>query len=231
MGAAESDSTQIEVVRVFTDAAGRFGNPLGIARADEVVGADHQALAARAGYSETIVVDKPADGRTRMRIYTPTKELPFAGHPSVGAAWWLSSIGHPVKVIEVPAGPVEVEAQANGLTWIRARAEWTPNFTVAQFASLDDLLTLQPVDFPEGQHYVWAWIDEQRGSIRSRMFAPAMGIAEDEATGAAAVAITGLLRRGLIITQGRGSQIFTEWDSDGWVRLGGRVVPDYPVII
>ncbi|WP_067996525.1 PhzF family phenazine biosynthesis protein [Nocardia pseudobrasiliensis] len=231
MGAVESDSTQVEVVRVFTDAAGRFGNPLGIARADEVVGVDHQALAARAGYSETVVVDEPADGRTRMRIYTPTVELPFAGHPSVGAGWWLAHIARPVKVIDVPAGPVEVEALDNGLTWIRARAEWTPSFAFDQFESLDDLLTLQPADFAAGQHYAWAWVDQHRGAIRSRMFAPAMGIAEDEATGAAAVAITALLRRGLIITQGRGSQLFTEWDSDGWVRLGGRVVPDYPVIV
>ncbi|MFF0487891.1 PhzF family phenazine biosynthesis protein [Nocardia sp. NPDC004068] len=231
MGGVESDSTQIEVVRVFTDAAGRFGNPLGIARAEDVVGVDHQALAARAGYSETVVVDRPSGGRTRMRIYTPATELPFAGHPSVGAAWWLASVGEPVKVLDVPAGPVETEALDTGLTWVRARAEWTPNFAFDQFENLDDLLTLRPEDFTEGQHYVWTWVDEQRGAIRSRMFAPAMGIREDEATGAAAIALTALLRRGLIITQGAGSQLFTEWDSDGWVRLGGRVAPDHPVTV
>ncbi|MBF6329660.1 PhzF family phenazine biosynthesis protein [Nocardia transvalensis] len=231
MDELESDGTQIEVVRVFTDAAGRFGNPLGIVRADEVVAVDHQALAARAGYSETVVIDEPADGRTAMRIYTPTKELPFAGHPSVGAAWWLSNQLRPVKVIDVPAGPVEVETSDTGLTWIRARAEWTPTFSFDEVATVEDLMALRPDDFTEGQRYVWTCVDERRGTIRSRMFAPALGIAEDEATGAAAVAITAVLRRGLIITQGRGSQLFTEWDSDGWVRLGGRVVADYPVVV
>lgn len=71
MGALESDGTQVEVVRVFTDATGRFGNPLGIARAADVVDVDHQALAARARYSETVVVEQPVQDTARMRIYTP----------------------------------------------------------------------------------------------------------------------------------------------------------------
>jgi hypothetical protein len=45
------------------------------------------------------------------------------------------------------------------------------------------------------------------------------------------VALTALLRKGLVITQGKGSQLFTRWDSDGWVHLGGRVVGDQPVEI
>ncbi|MCX4094899.1 PhzF family phenazine biosynthesis protein [Nocardia sp. alder85J] len=231
MGIPESDGTQVEVVRVFTDAAGRFGNPLGIARAGDVVDVDHQALAARAGYSETVVVEEPIDERARMRIYTPTLELPFAGHPTVGTAWWLVERGTPVRVLEVPAGPVEVSPPDGGVTWIRARADWAPAFEFHQFDSLDLLSTLDPADFPAGQHYVWGWTDESRGAVRSRMFAPAFGIQEDEATGAAAIALTSKLRRSLLLTQGSGSQLFTEWDSDGWVRLGGRVVLDHPVVI
>ncbi|WP_227981005.1 PhzF family phenazine biosynthesis protein [Nocardia spumae] len=226
-----SDGTQVEVVRVFTDVAGRFGNPLGIARASEVVEADHQALAARVGHSETVVVQEPVAGRARMRIYTPARELAFAGHPTVGTGWWLADQGHPVKVIDVPAGPVEVQMLDDGLVWIRARAEWTPEFTFDQFTDLSLLSTVDPRHFTEGQHYIWTWTDETRGAVRARMFAPAMGIAEDEATGAAAVALTAKLRRSLIITQGSGSQLFTEWDSDGWVRLGGRVVADHPVLV
>ena len=61
------------------------------------------------------------------------------------------------------------------------------------------------------------------------MFAPDMGIAEDEATGAAAVRITTRLSRDLRIRQGRGSQLVTAWEPDGWVRLGGRVVADTPI--
>lgn len=230
MTVPESDAAQIEVVRVFTDAAGRFGNPLGIARAAAVRDIDHQALAARAGYSETVVVEDPAEGRVRMRIYTPTRELPFAGHPTVGTAWWLNDQERPVKIIDVPAGPVEVTL-TDGLTWARARAEWAPSFEFHEFADPAEIATLDAADFPDGKHYVWAWTNETRGAVRARMFAPALGVPEDEATGAAAIALTALLTRGLNITQGQGSQIFTEWDSDGWARVGGRVAADHPVVI
>ncbi|MEG8178693.1 PhzF family phenazine biosynthesis protein [Nocardia terpenica] len=230
MSTSQEGGTQVEVVRVFTDPAGRFGNPLGIARAGDVADIDHQALAARLGYSETVVVEDPAADSARMRIYTPTVELPFAGHPTVGTAWWLADRGTPVRVLEVPAGPVSV-TPVDGMTWVQARAAWTPDFTFHEFDDPELLATLAPADFDTGKHYVWAWIDHNRGAVRSRMFAPAMGVPEDEATGAAAVALTARLRRSLVITQGQGSQLFTEWDSDGWVRLGGRVVPDHPVVL
>ncbi|MGW3540225.1 PhzF family phenazine biosynthesis protein [Nocardia niigatensis] len=230
MTVPESDSAQIEVVRVFTDAAGRFGNLLGIVRRSAVENADHQALAARAGYSKTAVVDDPVDGRVKMRIYTPATELTFAGYPLVGAAWWLSDQQRPVKIIDVPAGPVEVTL-SDGLTWAHARAEWTPTFEFHQFEDPAEIATLDPADFPEGQHYCWAWTNEQRGAVRTRMFAPALGVPEDQATGSAALALTALLTRGLNVIQGEGSQIFTEWDSDGWARVGGRVVADHPVVI
>ncbi|MGQ4597680.1 PhzF family phenazine biosynthesis protein [Nocardia sp. R6R-6] len=222
--------TQVDVVRVFTDSAGRFGNELGIARATDVAAAERQALAARAGYAETVVVEEPIDEIVTVRIYTPTVELPFAGHPSVGTAWWFAAQGSPVRTLAVPAGPVAVEL-TDGLTWITARGEWAPNFTFHQLADADELVPLRADEFPGGPHYVWSWTDEHRGSLRARMFAPTLGIVEDEATGAAAVALTALLRKSLVITQGKGSQLFTQWDSDGWVRLGGRVVADQPVEI
>jgi predicted PhzF superfamily epimerase YddE/YHI9 len=58
------------------------------------------------------------------------------------------------------------------------------------------------------------------------VFASRLGIPEDEATGAAAVRITDHLSRGLMITQGKGSQIRTSWSPEGWVKVAGRVVED-----
>lgn len=229
MNAVGDDGTQVDVVRVFTDAAGRFGNRLGVVRAAAVPDGDRQALATRVGHSETVVVDPPAAGRARMRIYSPARELTFAGYPTVGAAWWFNDQRTPVKVLDVASGPIEVQMLSDGLVWIRARAEWAPKFTFDQFFDGALLPTVDPRHFTDGQHYVWTWTDESRGAVRARMFAPDLGIAEDEATGAAAIALTAQLRRSLIITQGSGSQLFTEWDSDGWVRLGGRVVGDRPI--
>ena len=55
------------------------------------------------------------------------------------------------------------------------------------------------------------------------MFAPAMGIAEDEATGSAATQLTARLARPLHITQGTGSQLLTTVVSPTAVTVGGRV--------
>jgi predicted PhzF superfamily epimerase YddE/YHI9 len=71
--------------------------------------------------------------------------------------------------------------------------------------------------------YVWAWVDEATGDVRARYFATDYGIAEDEATGAAAVAMGGDLRRDLAIHQGVGSEILVRPQPDGTIEIGGRV--------
>jgi predicted PhzF superfamily epimerase YddE/YHI9 len=71
--------------------------------------------------------------------------------------------------------------------------------------------------------YVWAWIDEAAGVLRSRYFATDVGILEDEATGAAAVVMGGFIRRAVTIRQGVGSEILVRPQADGSVEIGGRV--------
>jgi PhzF family phenazine biosynthesis protein len=76
-------------VDVFADRPGA-GNPLGIVmEADGWDTARMQAFAAWTNLSETIFFLAPTtpDASYRVRIFTPRQELPFAGHPSVGAAW------------------------------------------------------------------------------------------------------------------------------------------------
>ena len=88
-----------EVVDVFTDRA-FAGNPLAVVLdADELDDRALQALAAEFNLSETAFPLPAEDGADyRLRIFTPEVELPFAGHPSVGAAWVLHSRGR------LPAG-------------------------------------------------------------------------------------------------------------------------------
>ncbi|KPN20929.1 phenazine biosynthesis protein [Xanthomonas sp. Mitacek01] len=73
---------------VFADRPGA-GNPLGVViDADGLDGAAMQAIASWTNLSETIFLLPPDAGADyRVRIFTPRQELPFAGHPSVGAAW------------------------------------------------------------------------------------------------------------------------------------------------
>lgn len=221
-------SIDVTVLRVFTDPDGRFGNPLGIVDAAAAPPAQRQGIATELGYSETIFVDLPQPGEhtARAHIYTPATELPFAGHPTVGAAWWLRKCGTPVQTLHVPAGIVQVR-YSDELTAVVARADWGPEFAIHEVDSPADVEAATPADYSDDvEHYVWAWVDEESGHIRSRMFAASLGVPEDEATGSAAVRITDHLSRDLTITQGRGSQIFTTWDAGGWVTVAGRVVTD-----
>jgi predicted PhzF superfamily epimerase YddE/YHI9 len=216
----------VDVVRVFTDERGGSGNLLGIVDAAQAAGRE-QELAVALGFSETVVIDGLADGVATIRIFTPAHELPFAGHPTVGTAWWLAATGHPIRALVVPAGEVGVRIEGDDTAWITARPEWAPAFGWHELGSAAEVEAVDPAVAIEGQHYYWAWTDEPAGRLRSRMFAPAMGIVEDEATGAAAVGLTGRLERDLDITQGSGCRITTRWQ-DGVVELGGRVAADPP---
>ncbi|MDJ0424409.1 PhzF family phenazine biosynthesis protein [Rhodococcus fascians] len=221
---------EVSVVRVFTDADGGFGNPLGIVDARAVGESDRQDIANRLGFSETVFVDRSSPGTASATIYTPATQLPFAGHPTVGLSWWLRNNGHSVQTLTVPAATLDIRYDGE-LTWVRARAEWTPQFTFHQVHDAAEVAAADPNTYDSGHHYIWAWTDEQRAELRSRMFAPMMGIAEDEATGAAAVRLTAELGRGLNIVQGAGSELSTTVDEDGWVELGGRSVDDDSITV
>jgi len=81
-------SLPYEVVDVFTDRP-FTGNPLAVVfDADGLTASQLQAVAGEFKLSETVFVLPPTQpGATyRARIFTPAAELPFAGHPSVGAA-------------------------------------------------------------------------------------------------------------------------------------------------
>ena len=92
---------------VFTDTA-LAGNPLAVVfDADDLETDRMQAIAREFNLSETVFVKKPeAPGHTaRLRIFVPERELPFAGHPTVGAAIALAErrIG-----ADVPAGGIDL---------------------------------------------------------------------------------------------------------------------------
>lgn len=223
------DEIEVVVVRVFTDERGTNGNELGIVTSAPATAGREQEIAAALGFSETVFVDSldTTAGLAAIRIFTPAAELPFAGHPSVGTAWWLAHERTPVGVLAEKAGDVAVSVDLDrDAAAIDARAAWTPDFTWHALGTPAEVEALDAFAFTEGQHYAYAWIDEAEGRLRARMFAPAMGIVEDEATGAAAVALTAKLGRVLHILQGEGSEITTQPLDGGLVRVGGTVVYD-----
>ena len=215
--------TELHVLRVFSGSDGRGGNDLGVfLDGSSIEASRRQSVATDLGFSETVFVDDAAEGA--IRIFTPGRELAFAGHPTVGTAWLFHETGAPATTLRPPAGDVPFRVDGDR-TWVRARAEWVHAIQVEQLPTAD------AVDGEPGQamgdpgRYVWAWIDEADGILRSRYFATDVGILEDEATGAAAVVMGDRLRRPLTIRQGVGSEILVRPQDDGSVEIGGRVAP------
>lgn len=114
------NSLSYTTVDVFTST--RFeGNPLAVMTdARDLSDAAMQKIAAEFGYSEVTFVLPPEnlENTARVRIFTPTMEVPFAGHPNVGTAFVLGQqseiFGRPIgdKLrFEENAGLVEVALQ------------------------------------------------------------------------------------------------------------------------
>ena len=108
-----------EIVDVFTDRP-FTGNPLAVVFDADALDRDQmQALAREFHLSETVFDLPPTvDGATyRARIFTPEEELPFAGHPSVGAAvtqMRRGLYGPGVVLQECGAGVLPIDVEASG---------------------------------------------------------------------------------------------------------------------
>ncbi|PRY51084.1 trans-2,3-dihydro-3-hydroxyanthranilate isomerase [Geodermatophilus tzadiensis] len=120
-------SVEFEVVDVFAPRA-FAGNPLAVVfDADELTGEQCQALANEFALSETSFLCAPTEpgASYRVRIFTPYAELPFAGHPSVGAAHTLVRTGRlPAGTLhqECGAGVLPIEVTEDGATLTGGRA-------------------------------------------------------------------------------------------------------------
>ena len=153
---------------VFTEE--RFGgNPLAVfPEAEGLTERQMQQIAREFNYSETTFCFRPNDHQftRRVRIFTPTIEVPFAGHPNVGTAFVLASVGAlgdlchdddqgTVSItFEEKARPVPITIQRqNGLLTCELKAPQPlttgPTVTVAQMA---EILSLTAADLDVEPH-------------------------------------------------------------------------------
>jgi predicted PhzF superfamily epimerase YddE/YHI9 len=215
---------ELHVLRVFTGEDGSGGNPLGVfLDGARVPAGERQGIAAELGFSETVFVDDAETGE--IRIFTPTVELGFAGHPTVGTAWLLARERGSVEVLHPPAGEVGARAEDAGAS-VTVDPGWAPPFEWEHLPAPADVDALEG---PEGGHDAigyWSWLDEDAGLVRARVFPPRYGIPEDEATGAAAILLCALIGREIEIRQGRGSVLRARPGPGLTVELSGRVELD-----
>lgn len=145
--------TNYLVYDVFSDTP-FGGNQLAVfPDATDLPEADLQNIAREFNFSEVTFVYPPQDPAhtAKVRIFTPTKEVPFAGHPTIGTAVALSDLGKgPDMVLELGVGPIQAHA-ANGT------AHFTTTRALETLAKPDtDLvaraLGLEPTDIETGTH-------------------------------------------------------------------------------
>jgi trans-2,3-dihydro-3-hydroxyanthranilate isomerase len=147
---------------VFTDV--RFGgNPLAVLpTADGLSSEQMQQIAREFNYSESTFVLPGHDECTRkVRIFTPTQEVPFAGHPNIGTAFTLASIAEFGSfdsetniVFEEIAGPVPITIRRiNSAIWCELKAP--ESLVINQTVSTDliaSALSLTPNDIVIDTH-------------------------------------------------------------------------------
>jgi predicted PhzF superfamily epimerase YddE/YHI9 len=215
--------TELHVLRVFVNEEREWGNGLGVfVDGAAVPEEERQRIAAELGFSETVFVEDRANGR--IRIHTPTVELPFAGHPTVGTAWLLAELDTPSEKLRPPAGEVGVRVE-DAAAWVSARPDWSPPLEYRQLAAPEEVRALERPS-GGGDVYAWAWIDESAGTVRARAFVPGAGITEDEATGSAALTLCARLGRPIVVHQGHGSVLLAHPTADDRAEVGGQVVRD-----
>jgi trans-2,3-dihydro-3-hydroxyanthranilate isomerase len=217
-----SDAHRYVLLDVFTDTP-LEGNQLAVFTSAGGLPAKHmQPLARELNISETVFVLAPEHGgEARIRIFTPAVELPFAGHPVLGAAIVVGvERGLDAVTLETGAGLVPVALALRGErvsygSMQQPIPSWGP---FEQEAELLDALGVErsrlPVEvYVNGPRHVYVELagEEEVAALRpdmralselgevgascfagsgtrwkTRMFAPAVGVPEDPATGSAA---------------------------------------------
>lgn len=191
---------------VFTDTP-FTGNPLAIVEgADDLTTAQMQTIARQFNLSETIFIQTPDNSAhtAKVRIFFPTAEIPFAGHPTIGCALHLA---------KTHAGPITLEEVA-GLVPVNIHdgmAEFTaPVLPVAKTAPQDPTLlsaaiSLTPQDlgphtpghFAGGPAFLFAQLSSTQALSLAKIAEPAFSDLLQQTDGKGAIYIYATTPTGL----------------------------------
>jgi len=163
---------------VFTDVP-LAGNQLAVfTDARDLTSEEMQELARETKLSETVFVLPPnaPDADVRIRIFTPALELPFAGHPTLGAAFVLGGpLSKIVIRLETGSGVVPVELERDGARIVFGRMEqpiptWEtvadPEPILAALGVAGSALPVERYDLGPGHVYIALESAEQVAALR-----------------------------------------------------------------
>ena len=119
-------SYAFRILNVFAREARLTGNPLCVFEDGRGLDdATQQALARQFNLSETTFILPSSSATARVRIYTPSYEMPFAGHPTLGTAHVVRALkGGDSIALEMKAGTIPVEARGDVWTLGANRPRW-----------------------------------------------------------------------------------------------------------
>jgi len=154
-------------VDVFTNEL-LFGNPVAVVHDADGISTDRMAAFARwTNLSETTFLLPPTepDADYRLRIFTPVRELPFAGHPTLGTARaWLAAGGRPARegelVQQCAAGLVRIRQAGDRLAFAAPPVLRAGPVNAADLAVLVRALRLEPGDLVDAR-----WADNGPGWV------------------------------------------------------------------
>jgi trans-2,3-dihydro-3-hydroxyanthranilate isomerase len=134
------------LVNVFTQGRSALtGNPLCVfERGQTLDSASMQALALQFNLSETTFILPSERANARVRIFTPTYEMAFAGHPTLGTAHVCRALGlgGDRLTLEMRAGIISVRATADRWTLTASTPAWRevaePRLTVAAMLGVEE---------------------------------------------------------------------------------------------
>ena len=211
-------------LKVFVDEKGRFGNPVGVV--EDIYGViesgKRQAMAKDSGLSEIVFIDNVEN--QIISIYSPTRQIPFAGHAAVGTAYYLrSKLNNPIKQLVSMGEVIKVWEESNQ-TWVKTATEKLPKWNMLHIETVEELEAIDNRQAIQNHAFLWTWMDENKGLVRARTLAPDWGITEDEANGSGSMLLSVKLGKELIIHHGKGSVIYARPNKTGIGEVGGRVV-------
>jgi PhzF family phenazine biosynthesis protein len=160
---------RFRIVNVFTERRGKLtGNPLCVfEQGGEFDGAAMQALARQFNLSETTFILPSSRAVAKVRIFTPSYEMPFAGHPTLGTAHVCRALGlgGDALQLEMQAGIIDVEAA--GDRWTLTAPESTFREIEAPCGALARALGLEEADIDERPLWVKAGKEQLIVPLRS----------------------------------------------------------------
>lgn len=206
----------MKILNVFTNEKGEFGNPVGIVvdTENKIDNKKRQQMAIDSGFSEIVFINNPET--KDVSIFSPTRQIPFAGHALVGTSYYFNNVLNLPTTEIVSMGKIIKSWREDNSTFVEADLAILPSWNLEELNNPNEVEQMEIVVSASKEHtLVWSWIDKEKGIVRARTFASDWSIPEDEANGSGAMKLASLVNRNLIIHHGKGSVIHTTPNSVG----------------